>query len=120
MDIHERIAHARQVAGLRQDDIAAHFGISRVSVAQWEGKRSKPAMGRIIELADLLNTTPDWLIHGRGEPPVKSDKPSAIHGAEDIAITPELEAEFLDRLRRADPAVREGILKILGIPSHAK
>lgn len=74
MDIHERIARARHIAGLTQDQVADHFGIRRASVAQWEGKRSKPSVQKIIQLAALLNTTPDWLIDGRGEPPAKVAK----------------------------------------------
>lgn len=112
MDIHERIAHARRMAGLTQDEVADHFKIRRASVAQWEGKRSKPSVSRIVELARLLNTTPEWILNGVGDPPLPSDKP--VKPAED-PITPELAEEYLDRLRRADPVIRDSVLALLGI-----
>lgn len=54
---------------MSQDDIAAHFKIRRVSVTQWEGDTTKPQIGRLAKLADLLNTTSEWLLEGRGERP---------------------------------------------------
>lgn len=54
---------------MSQDDIAAHFKIRRVSVTQWEGDTTKPQIGRLSKLADLLNTTSEWLLEGRGERP---------------------------------------------------
>lgn len=112
MDIHDRIAHARRMAGLTQDEVADHFGIKRPSVAQWEGKRSKPSMNKIIELAKLLNTTPEWIINESGAPPVKME--AKVVDTPTI-IPPDLEREFLDRLRNADPAVRDSVLTLLGL-----
>ncbi|WP_133676356.1 helix-turn-helix domain-containing protein [Aquamicrobium defluvii] len=112
MDIHDRIAHARRMAGLTQDEVADHFGIKRPSVAQWEGKRSKPSMNKIVELARLLNTTPEWIINESGDPPVKMEAQEADSAS---LIPPDLEREFLERLRSADPAVRDSVLTLLGL-----
>lgn len=68
----ERIRYAREVARLTQDEVARHFGIKRVSVTQWEGNTTRPALDRIVELAYLLNTTPEWLMERKGYPPVGS------------------------------------------------
>lgn len=107
------------MAGLTQDEVADHFGIKRASVAQWEGKRSKPSMEKIIDLARLLHTTPDWLIDENGEPPVKRDKDQdRLPSPEREPITPELAEEYLDRLRKADPKVRESVLTLLGLRPH--
>lgn len=110
-DIHKRIAYAREMAGLTQNEVAAHFGIQRVSVAQWESGRTRPSIEKIGGLAALLNTTPDWLISGKGEPPKKVERKK-----EDRELfTPEIEREFLSRLRKADPNVRNSILLLLGL-----
>ncbi|MDQ0505980.1 XRE family transcriptional regulator [Xanthobacter agilis] len=75
-----RIRYARDACGLTQDDIAAHFGIKRVSVTQWEGGTTKPAVSRLSKLADLLHTSAEWLLDGRGDAPAwtaSADQPSA-------------------------------------------
>lgn len=112
-DIHERIAYARKAAGLTQDAVADHFGIRRASVAQWEVKRTRPSIERINELARLLDTTPEWLIDGIGEPPAKRELQERVPEP----IPADAEEEFLRRLRRADPKVRESILILLGFRS---
>ena len=68
-----RIRFARKLRGLTQEDIAKHFGINRVSVAQWEGRGNSPEPDKIPELARLLTTTTDWLIKGIGRPPAEDD-----------------------------------------------
>lgn len=73
----ERIRYARETARLTQDDVAQHFGINRVSVAQWEMNRTRPALERIGELASLLNTTAEWLVDRKGYPPVGDPKAAA-------------------------------------------
>lgn len=52
----------------RQEDIAAHLGLSRAAVAQWERGQTIPQPHVIIEVAKYLKTTPEWLAFG-----VKSD-----------------------------------------------
>lgn len=59
-----RIRQAREAAGLTQDDIASHFGIRRVSVTQWEGDITKPAVAKVGQLAALLGVSPQWLLDG--------------------------------------------------------
>jgi transcriptional regulator with XRE-family HTH domain len=68
-----RIRFARKIRGLTQEDIAKHFKISRVSVAQWEGRGNSPEPDKIPELARLLTTSTDWLIDATGTPPSDDD-----------------------------------------------
>ena len=82
-----RIRLARKVRGLTQEDIAKHFKISRVSVAQWEGRGNSPEPDKIPELARLLTTSSDWLIDGTGRAPEAGD-------IRDLERTP-LEAPWL-------------------------
>src|SRR5690606_16677457 len=72
----ERIRYARDAAKLTQMDVAKHFGISRVSVTQWESNTTKPDLDRIGELAALLNTSVEWLLKREGYPPLAVDKPA--------------------------------------------
>lgn len=68
-----RIRFARKLRGLTQEELAKHFSINRVSVAQWEGRGNSPEPDKIPELARLLTTTTDWLITGNGKVPSESD-----------------------------------------------
>lgn len=70
----ERIRYAREAAGLTQAEVAKHFEIRRVSVTQWEANDTKPALGRLVELAALLNTTPEWLMERKGFPPLAAPR----------------------------------------------
>lgn len=71
--IGSRIKFARKLRGLTQEDVARHFSISRVSVAQWEGRGNSPEPDKIPELARILTTTTDWLIKGTGKTPHEND-----------------------------------------------
>lgn len=66
----ERIRYAREAAKLTQLQVATHFGISRVSVTQWESSTTKPDIERVAALADLLSTNVDWLLERKGHPPL--------------------------------------------------
>lgn len=71
----QRIRYAREAAGLTQEAVAAHFGIRRVSVTQWENDVTRPALDKIEGLAELLNTRTDWLLRREGHPPLSAPKP---------------------------------------------
>src|SRR5512138_2601518 len=70
----QRIKFARTQAKLKQHEVAAHFGIDRVNISQWESDTTKPDIDRLPALAKLLNTTVEWLIHEAGSPPAQVDE----------------------------------------------
>lgn len=77
--IHARIRHARKAAGLTQEAIAEALSLSRVSVTLWEKEGgTRPDTDRLAALADLLNTTVDWIIDGRGDPPHQHGKKRSL------------------------------------------
>lgn len=89
-----RIRYARKLRGLTQEDLARHFKISRVSVAQWEGRGNSPEADRIPELARILTTSTDWLMEGRGAIPGPSDiKEFEVEPVDAEAWTPTADAE---------------------------
>lgn len=81
-----RIKQAREAAKLTQNEVAQHFGISRVSVTQWENGTTKPELSRVSELAGLLNTSVDWLIERKGQPPLAVQVKSYREGAKSRII----------------------------------
>jgi len=74
--IGQRILRARMRKGLTQQNVAKHFGINRVSVANWESGATKPAIDKLEGLSNLLGGDADWYLHGKGTPP--SDEMPAI------------------------------------------
>lgn len=68
--IHARIRYAREAAKLKQGQVADALGIGRVSVTLWEKEGgTRPDPDRLPALADLLHTTVEWILDGRGEAP---------------------------------------------------
>lgn len=68
--IGKRIRQARKLKGLTQQAIADFFGISRVSVTQWEGDTTVPESDKFPGLAELLGGDADWYLSGKGGGPV--------------------------------------------------
>lgn len=63
-----RIAEARVRRDLTQEALAALLGVSRVTLAYWEGGQFEPDLARIRALAAALNVTPAWLAFGDAAP----------------------------------------------------
>ena len=53
---------ARERLGLRQAELAAELGVSQATVSHWETGRSEPSLGRLLELAEVLETSLDALV----------------------------------------------------------
>lgn len=71
-----RLREAREAKNLTQDDVAAHFGIKRVSVTQWESDTTRPSLARVSGLAELLDIPEQWLIKLLQGPRNAGDAPS--------------------------------------------
>lgn len=52
----------RNMAGLKQDQLAALLGIDRSTVAKWETNKSNPRTDLLPKLAKTLNCTVDDLL----------------------------------------------------------
>lgn len=59
-----RIKRLRLQAGLSQESLAKHLGVSRVAVIKYENGRSRPVRC-LDKIAQILNTTADYLLTGR-------------------------------------------------------
>lgn len=63
----DRLAAAREAAGLKQGELAKRLGIKRGTLANWEGDLSEPRANRLSMLAGLLNVSVGWLLTGDGD-----------------------------------------------------
>ena len=50
--------------GLSQEELAQLTGVSRQSVTKWETGQSAPDLDRLVELADVLGVSLDFLLRG--------------------------------------------------------
>lgn len=57
-----RIKDVRKRAGMTQQTLADHCGVSRAAVAQWELGSTNPATERLIKAANALNVDPGYLL----------------------------------------------------------
>jgi transcriptional regulator with XRE-family HTH domain len=69
-----RIAHARQEAGLSQNELAEKLNISRNLIAQWERSAVALKAEQLSTLADILSVSVDALV-GREEAPKRGKGP---------------------------------------------
>lgn len=69
----DRLAGAREAAGLSQRDLAQRLGVRLKTVAAWEDDAMDPRANRLQMLAGLLGVSIRWLLTGEGD---GLDKPS--------------------------------------------
>ncbi|ASM71601.1 MULTISPECIES: helix-turn-helix domain-containing protein [Roseobacteraceae] len=63
----DRVAAAREAAGLSQKELARRLGVRLSTVRGWEDDRSEPRANRLSMMAGLLNVSMMWLINGEGD-----------------------------------------------------
>ncbi|WP_299373291.1 helix-turn-helix transcriptional regulator [uncultured Tateyamaria sp.] len=74
----DRVAGAREQAGMTQKQLAKRLGIRLATLRAWEDDLSEPRANRLSMLAGLLNVSMMWLINGEGEGLDAPDEASAI------------------------------------------
>ena len=63
----DRLAGAREAAGLTQPDLARTLGVRLKTLQQWEEDQSEPRANRLQMLAGMLNVSLTWLLTGEGD-----------------------------------------------------
>ena len=62
----DRVAAAREYAGMSQADLAKRLGVRLPTLRGWEDDLSEPRANRLSMLAGMLNVSMTWLITGVG------------------------------------------------------
>lgn len=65
----DRLAGAREAAGMTQRDLSHRLGVKLKTLKGWEDDLNEPRANRLSIMAGLLNVSLSWLISGRGEGP---------------------------------------------------
>jgi transcriptional regulator with XRE-family HTH domain len=63
----DRLAGAREAAGMTQAELARTLGVRQATLAAWEDDASEPRANRLQMLAGMLNVSIRWLLTGEGE-----------------------------------------------------
>lgn len=63
----DRVAAAREAAGMTQKELAKRLGVRAGTVRAWEQDLSEPRANRLSMMAGLLNVSVMWLINGEGD-----------------------------------------------------
>lgn len=67
MEFSERLKKLRKDAGLTQVDVANKLGISQPAYASWERGIKKPTQDNLVKIAQILNTSVDYLVGNSDE-----------------------------------------------------
>ncbi len=63
----DRVAGAREQAGMTQKQLAKRLGIRLATLRDWEEDLSEPRANRLSMMAGILNVSMMWLMTGEGE-----------------------------------------------------
>lgn len=63
----DRIAAARDAAGMSQEQFARRLGVKLKSLQNWEADLSEPRANKLSMISGLLNVSIGWLLTGEGE-----------------------------------------------------
>ena len=79
----DRVAGARDAAGLTQAELARKLGVRKDTVLAWEEDRSEPRANKLSMMAGVLNVSIMWLLTGEGDG--MQAPPGDIHVAADLS-----------------------------------
>ena len=77
MPLHENIAQLRKAAGLSQEQLAEHVGVSRQSISKWETGQSAPELDKLLALSRAFGVSTDTLLGNTAFDKADSDTPSS-------------------------------------------
>ena len=103
----DRVAGAREYAGMTQEELAKRLGVKLKTLKAWEDDLSEPRANKLSMMAGLLNVSLLWLLSGEGEGPETSegellspDVSQLLVEIRDIRATMAASADRLGRLEK--------------------
>lgn len=63
----DRVAGAREAAGMTQAQLARRLGIKKSTLSGWEQDLSEPRANKLSMMAGLVNVSIMWLLTGEGQ-----------------------------------------------------
>ncbi len=63
----DRVAGAREAAGMTQAQLARRLGVKKTTLSAWEQDMSEPRANKLSMMAGLVNVSIMWLLTGEGD-----------------------------------------------------
>jgi transcriptional regulator with XRE-family HTH domain len=82
----DRIAGAREAAGLTQPGFARTLGVKLATVRAWEDDRAEPRANKLQMVAGMLNVSVGWLLTGAGDGPEGPPEARSASGEAQAAL----------------------------------
>lgn len=82
----DRLAGAREAAGLSQEQFAKRLGVRLTTVEAWEDDASEPRANRLQMMAGMLNVSIRWLLTGEGEGLDAPASPGTLSDTAQVAL----------------------------------
>jgi transcriptional regulator with XRE-family HTH domain len=107
----DRVAGAREQAGMTQAELAKRLGVKLKTLKGWENDLSEPRANKLSMMAGLLNVSLLWLLSGEGDGPdapgeggeLSRDVTEMLTELRDIRTNM---AQYVDRLGRLEKTLR--------------
>lgn len=99
----DRLAGAREQAGMTQETLAKRLGVRVTTVRKWEDDHAEPRANRLSMLAGLLNVSIMWLINGEGE---GLEMPEADTGSDVAGTLAEIRVLSAEMHKKAETMAR--------------
>ena len=78
----DRLAGAREAAGMTQAQLAKRLGVKLTTMQSWEEDLSEPRANRLTMMAGIIGVSFSWLLNGEGEgveaPDMGQDLPEGV------------------------------------------
>jgi transcriptional regulator with XRE-family HTH domain len=78
----DRLAGAREAAGMSQTQLAKRLGVKLTTMQSWEEDLSEPRANRLTMMAGIIGVSFSWLLNGEGEgveaPDMGQDLPEGV------------------------------------------
>jgi HTH-type transcriptional regulator, cell division transcriptional repressor len=103
----DRLAGAREAAGLTQEELAQRLGVRLTTLQNWEDDLAEPRGNRLQMLAGMLNVSLSWLLTAEGD---GLDEPD--ESAPRLADEAEAALAELQRLRAGAIALADKLAQV--------
>ncbi|MCP1167301.1 helix-turn-helix domain-containing protein [Limimaricola litoreus] len=108
----DRLAGAREGAGLDQEALATRLGVEISTLQAWEDDMDEPRANRLQMLAGMLNVSLSWLLTGRGDGPEAPHAETAPHLSDVLSEMRVLRTEMMqaaERMARLEKRLRRSL-----------
>ena len=121
--IGDRIAGAREAAGIGQSELARKLGVKVKTIRGWENDLTEPRANKLQMLSGLLNVSLMWRLNGEGdgvdapmdEQPISADVVASLRELREIRVEVDAAAE---RLARTEKKLRTALTAEAKVESY--